>query len=66
MHLVLEGRAMQGNKGGLGQQIKLVGVTDFPLRSRVTFGQFLDLSESQVSHLLKWYNKPHLEVCWKD
>lgn len=57
---------MQGNKGGLGQQIKLVGVTDFPLRSRVTFGQLLDLSESQVSHLLKWYNKPHLEVCWKD
>lgn len=50
---LLEGSAMQGNAGGLEQQTELVGVADLPLRSRVTFGQFLDLSESQVPHLYK-------------
>ena len=42
---------MQGNTGGLGLQTKLIRVTDLPLYSRVTFGQFLDLSESQGLHL---------------
>lgn len=51
MRPLLEGSAMQGNTTGLELQTKLVGVTDLPLRSGVTFGQFLDLSESQVPHL---------------
>lgn len=49
----LEGSGVQGNAAGLGLQTKLVGVIDLPLCSRVTFGQFLDLSESQVLHLQK-------------
>lgn len=44
MHPLLEGSAMQGNTGGLGQQTKPVGVIDLLLGSRVTFDQFLDLS----------------------
>lgn len=42
---------MQGTTGGLGLQTKVVGVTDLPLCSGVTFGQFVDLCESQVLHL---------------
>lgn len=42
---------MQGRVKGLGLQTELVGVTDLPLRSQVTLGQFLHLSESQDPHL---------------
>lgn len=48
---LLEGSAMQASTRGLGPLTELVGVTDLPLRRRVTWGQFLDLSESQVPHL---------------